>query len=282
MRKYLDFFFPHLSWKKNTPKRCRLHDFMCWWILFVHFQGIAMGLVSLLVTPTRFIPPKQWNSLREYSRDGWVVTRWTLRWVFRDRGPLLMETTWGSKHAQKRPSSNVRNSGTHWTFFRKGDRATRKSSVRKLENLFFQFFQEQMIPGSSLHFHGFCFFGRCLVRRSCTGDSKFYPELSTRTKNHPILPAENATWHRHLNGRAGWFLYDSYRGQKGLEGGSCDLSSHQNGSPVFFLGWIKDSRCRGHFENVDAKTCVLGALFHIFFSMVKMSRVISFCGALSI
>ena len=101
-------------------------------------------------------------------------------------------------------------------------------------------------------------------------------------KNHPILPAENATWHRHLNGRAGWFLYDSYRGQKGLEGGSCDLSSHQNGSPVFFLGWIKDSRCKGHFENVDAKTCVLGALFHIFFSMVKMSRVISFCGALSI
>ena len=61
------------------------------------------------------------------------------------------------------------------------------------------------------------------------------PELPPG-KTHPILPAENATWHRHLNGRAGWFLYDSYRGQKGLEGGSCDLSSHQNGSPVFFFG----------------------------------------------
>lgn len=69
---------------------------------FVHFQGIAMGLVSLLVTPTRFIPPKQWNSLREYSRDGWVVTRWRLRWVFRDRGPVGAPCWWKQQEFQAR------------------------------------------------------------------------------------------------------------------------------------------------------------------------------------
>lgn len=80
------------------------------------------------------------------------------------------------------------------------------------------------------------FFFRCLVH----GHVPVIPSFTQNFppgKPHPILPAENATWHRHLNGRAGWFLYDSYRGQKGLEGGSCDLSSHQNGSPVLFF-WL--------------------------------------------
>lgn len=138
-------------------------------------------------------------------------------------GPLLMETT-------RVPSTHKKGLLPMWGILELIGHFSGKVTEQR-ENCpwedwkvcFFNFL-EGMIPGGCPLP---CFFLRCLVH----GHVRWFqvlPRTSTG-ENHPIL-------HRHLNGRAGWFLYDSYRGQKGLEGGSCDLSSHQNGSPVFF--WL--------------------------------------------
>lgn len=159
MRKYLGFFSPTFL-EKKTPKRCRLHG-SCVGDSLVHFQGIAMGLVSLLVTPTRFIPPKQWNSLREYSRDGWVVTRWTLRWVFRDRGPVGAPCWWKQHEFQARTKKAFFQCEEFWNsldIFQERWQSKEKIDCEKIGRFVFHFFSEGMIPGSSLHVHGVCFF----------------------------------------------------------------------------------------------------------------------------
>lgn len=149
---------------------------MCWWILFVHLQGIAMGLVSLLVTPTRFIPPKQWNSLREYSRDGWVVTRWTLRWVFRDRGPVGAPCWWKQQEFQARTRKAFFQCEEFWNsldIFQERWQSKEKIVREKIGRFVFSIFSEGMIPGGCPLP---CFFLDVWFMVMSV-DSKFYPEL---------------------------------------------------------------------------------------------------------